>query len=461
MNVSKEDEIIEKIKSRNWENRVQRPGFFQAKQIVCEALGQKTQLTKHIVISDKNSFWVNNSAIYDQDFTDNLNSKIFPEAFKEDPFWPIQQFENIEQSAKKKEEFVKTSNEVDWGKADKNVRIFWLNQYVEILLEIQKYYAFTVPLTNYCEKILKKLDQSFLEYATQYRPLDVDRMNESLFKIQKVKNDGGENFNVLLSEHLKKFEWIKSNYNIVDLYTREDVLSEIKSDIHLFQPKEVPESSYKHFVIGLQIGIYLRNRAKELAQQIWFAYEKLAKQLAADLSLSREDFLQLGYREVEASLREGMLTVSMKEIGQRRKGFILGVFEGKELLITGTAVDELFDFFNPRSFNEVQEISGTIACKGMVQGVVKVVMTMATISKLQEGDILVTSMTTPDFVVAMKKAGAIVTDEGGLSCHAAIVSRELRKPCIIGTRIAAKVLKDGDVVEVDADLGAVKILKKA
>jgi len=61
----------------------------------------------------------------------------------------------------------------------------------------------------------------------------------------------------------------------------------------------------------------------------------------------------------------------------------------------------------------------------------------------------------------MKKASAIVTDDGGITCHAAIVSRELGKPCIIGTKIATKVLHDGDLVEVDADNGVVRILEKA
>ena len=65
-------------------------------------------------------------------------------------------------------------------------------------------------------------------------------------------------------------------------------------------------------------------------------------------------------------------------------------------------------------------------------------------------------MTDPRYVPAMKKAAAIVTDEGGITCHAAIVSRELKKPCIIGTKIATKVLKDGDEVEVDAEKGVVK-----
>jgi pyruvate,water dikinase len=59
----------------------------------------------------------------------------------------------------------------------------------------------------------------------------------------------------------------------------------------------------------------------------------------------------------------------------------------------------------------------------------------------------------------MKKAGAIITDEGGITCHAAIVSRELKKPCIIGTKIATQVFKDGDMVEVDAENGIVKIIR--
>ena len=73
---------------------------------------------------------------------------------------------------------------------------------------------------------------------------------------------------------------------------------------------------------------------------------------------------------------------------------------------------------------------------------------------------MVSIATNPDIVPAMKKAGAIVTEQGGITSHAAIVSRELRTPCVIGTKIATKVLKDGMVVEVDANKGIVKILGK-
>jgi phosphoenolpyruvate synthase/pyruvate phosphate dikinase len=69
---------------------------------------------------------------------------------------------------------------------------------------------------------------------------------------------------------------------------------------------------------------------------------------------------------------------------------------------------------------------------------------------LLQGNILVCPMTLPDYVPAMKKARAIITNEGGITCHAAIISRELKIPCIVGTKIATQVLKDGDRVEVDA-----------
>ena len=66
-------------------------------------------------------------------------------------------------------------------------------------------------------------------------------------------------------------------------------------------------------------------------------------------------------------------------------------------------------------------------------------------------------MTRPEFAPAMKNAVAVITDEGGITCHAAIVSRELKVPCVIGTKIATKILHDGDEVEVKADHGLVRI----
>ncbi len=100
-------------------------------------------------------------------------------------------------------------------------------------------------------------------------------------------------------------------------------------------------------------------------------------------------------------------------------------------------------------------VKGLGASPGIGVGRVKIVLSPDEISKVEEGDVLVTTMTTPDMVPAMRKASAIVTDEGGLTCHAAIVSRELGVPAVVGTEKATKVLKDGMLVTVDGDKGVV------
>jgi pyruvate,water dikinase len=100
-------------------------------------------------------------------------------------------------------------------------------------------------------------------------------------------------------------------------------------------------------------------------------------------------------------------------------------------------------------------IKGLGASPGMASGKVKIIPSAEDISKVKEGDILVTKMTAPDWVPAMRRAAAIVTNEGGTTCHAAIVSRELGTPCIVGTSNATEVLKDGAEVTVDGAAGVV------
>ena len=110
---------------------------------------------------------------------------------------------------------------------------------------------------------------------------------------------------------------------------------------------------------------------------------------------------------------------------------------------------------------EVEEAEGEILVKGLGAspgigvGEVKVILSEKEIGKIEKGDVLVTTMTTPDMVPAMQKASAIVTDEGGMTCHAAIVSRELGVPAVVGTKEATKVLKDGMLVTVDGEKGIV------
>ncbi|MBI2444157.1 MAG: hypothetical protein HYV42_02880 [Candidatus Magasanikbacteria bacterium] len=101
-------------------------------------------------------------------------------------------------------------------------------------------------------------------------------------------------------------------------------------------------------------------------------------------------------------------------------------------------------------------VRGVTAVPGYVKGTARIIFDPQKPGVFNDGDILVTNMTYPEFVPLMKKAGAIVTDGGGILCHAAIVARELGKPCLINTQVATSTFHDGEQVEVDATQGTIK-----
>lgn len=130
--------------------------------------------------------------------------------------------------------------------------------------------------------------------------------------------------------------------------------------------------------------------------------------------------------------------------------------EGHECLTGEDARVIKKELLGDTDYKDIDDFRGLTACMGNAIGPAKVVLSAKEIDKVQEGDVLVAVMTRPDYVPAMKRASAIVTDEGGVTCHAAIVARELGIPCIIGTKIATKTLKDHDLIEVNANHGWVR-----
>lgn len=103
-------------------------------------------------------------------------------------------------------------------------------------------------------------------------------------------------------------------------------------------------------------------------------------------------------------------------------------------------------------------LEGLGTSPGVIRGKVKVVLTPKEANKMKDGEILVTVMTNPLYVVAIQRAKAIITDVGGMICHASIVARELGIPCVVGTKKATKILKDGMEVIVDGSEGKVYLL---
>ena len=171
------------------------------------------------------------------------------------------------------------------------------------------------------------------------------------------------------------------------------------------------------------------------------------------------------YRNLEHLIKLSELNnPPIKSILERRySNFILipGIVSKTKKLKDFAIKDSRLFFSEQKILLKNLLLKGQPAFLGKVNGRVRIIFNKRQIVDFKKGEILVMPMTTTNYVSIMKKAAAFVTDEGGVTCHAAILARELKKPCIIGTKIATKVLKDGYLVEVDADKGVVKILKKA
>jgi len=152
--------------------------------------------------------------------------------------------------------------------------------------------------------------------------------------------------------------------------------------------------------------------------------------------------------------------VPSKRLIKKRRDFIYIREKNKETLIFDDAIAHKIRFsVKEEIFKHNPEIiKGRAGYKGVINGMAKIIFSEKDFSKFKGGDVLVTINSNPSLMPVIKKCSAIISDEGGITCHAAIIARELKIPCIIGTKIATKVLKDGDLVEVDADRGIVKII---
>lgn len=187
--------------------------------------------------------------------------------------------------------------------------------------------------------------------------------------------------------------------------------------------------------------------------------EMIAEQFAAKNSYTKEMILSTTREELKLFLQGKSLPNQLELQNRYKKSSLVFDAKGYEVY-TGKKVATIKKIIP--SIESASVIKGQIAYQGLAKGVVKIIFDPLKESiNFKKGDILVTNMTRPEFLPIMLKSSAIITDDGGILSHAAITAREMKKPCVIGTKIATKVLKDGDSVEVDANRGTVQKLKDA
>ena len=220
-------------------------------------------------------------------------------------------------------------------------------------------------------------------------------------------------------------------------------------------------------VLGDDLKVEARPLMVELLTTIPYRFTEI---IAKENSLNPEDLKSYTLDEI-SDLIETKKTVSLDKISERKKSFVIYCENESVFILEGEDKSLVLERFKTIDALNVSEFKGIIANKGKVTAKVRVIIPELDqdynlfIKKLYsmemvEGEILVTETTSPDFVPLLKKAGGIIANQGGLNSHAAIMSRELKVPCLVGTYHATDILKTGDLVELDADNGIVRIINK-
>jgi len=281
-----------------------------------------------------------------------------------------------------------------------------------------------------------------------------------------------------LEIHNKKYAWINMYGFRRHPFTLEEVVGKLK-DILEKDCKKVllgidnkmakSEKAFKNAIKDLSIKGDLRKKVELLPELVYlrtyrfdiftlsaYLVRNLFKEIASRIRVSIDELINLTLWEISDVLL-GEKSLKSMPIKKRMEDHADIMINGQfEVIIEKETLEKLRREKKRKDIKKTSSVKGNVASKGRAKGPAKIVMHPTQITKVERGDVLVAPMTSPDFVVGMLKAVAIVTDHGGITSHAAIVSRELGLPCVVGTKIATKVFVDGDMLEVDAEEGLVK-----
>lgn len=325
-----------------------------------------------------------------------------------------------------------------WGKTytDKNFSKY-IDQYVTQSILIYD----SLGLTGFFRK-----SEIELFSKTLGRKIEVD--SSMGHKICDGLKDQAKTILTFIENNINKditFEKYSEYCSLVDSYYR-----------HHISNKYVPEGLSPDVLNSLLSKF---EEARIVAEPVFMRTEEFMKGLAKihseKTTYSPEEILATINTEFENYMKVGVLP-SKDLIEKRINGtaLISSTDLGTSALV-GENCDQVKNVLQKEKTNDIK---GKTAYPGQASGIVRIVLNPAETTRFEKGDILVAKMTRPDYLHLMEKSAAFVTDAGGILSHAAIVAREMKKPCVIGTQNATEILKDGMKVKVDADNGTVKII---
>ena len=298
--------------------------------------------------------------------------------------------------------------------------------------------------------------------------------------VSKLIKNKYQPLKALLSNHIVKYEWINSEYTgqkwctnrwleeiskslydnplkKIERVKKEEKLKNLAKQ-KLIKKLKFSKSSLQ-IIDALNCFSTIRDWSKGYFVRALLDYRFLLNEISNRLKIKYEDLLYFNIDEVRYIFKQNKF--DQKELKTRKKNNAgLLMINAKKKIYTNQRVIKKLKNTNAvkevlSKKNKIKKFKGEIGYPGIVKGKIKIVLQSKDIKKIKNGDILVTYMTTMEFTPIFKKISALITDEGGISSHAAIISREFKIPCIVGTKVATKILKNGDMVKVDANNGII------
>src|SRR3989338_33551 len=305
---------------------------------------------------------------------------------------------------------------------------------------------------DFLDKLLAKRDNKSEERAALTVCSKATQLYFAHREFLRIAKKFGDikNIDKYLNRFILKFGWLGYDTGVGRQLKAKDILQKI-----MISENKYAESKNRDTVL-LQLGltekqkmlihimddlIYARNIRGESNSIAGMHMRPLLEEIAKRCAVHYEDMIYLTPDEIKSRLMCKInISLRKKVFGVVMEDSVLKVYSGKDAkkLQDNEAIDI-----------GTKELYGKIACSGKAKGRACIVIKAKDLKKVRRGDILVAMMTTPELMIAIERCKAIVTDIGGITSHAAIVSRELQKPCIIGTKYSTKIFEDGDILEID------------
>ncbi|MFH1770826.1 MAG: PEP-utilizing enzyme [archaeon] len=287
----------------------------------------------------------------------------------------------------------------------------------------------------------------------------LDKLSKKYFHVlnnfKNTKYLDSEYFLRKCKEEVRKGKFrIQEEYNSL----KKKIKIILKEKKRIYKEYDFSEDTKINLLITETVGEHIDFRKSNMIK-INYLRELYLQEAAKRFNMNVEKLKDYTFEEVQDLLSKGKKPSEKLFEKRFRKSVFVARKKGNSLEGFWFYGKEAEILLNKTFRSTSKEIKGQVASAPIkkLKGTAQVIMDI-TKENFKRGNILVTSMTRPEFVPLMRKAAAIVTDEGGITCHAAILSRELKIPCIIGTKVATRILKSGDRVEMDLETGLVKKL---